>query len=528
MRAIVPVALLCAAYQLGAQTVTWKDVAPIFYEQCLVCHRPGQIGADYLIATNYTTLVNSPFFYSIPPAVQSRKMPPWPADPHYVRYLNERILSPDQIDKITKWFDEGTPKGDTTLAPSPPSFPEGSVLGIPDLTLTMSEPYFIPGDYVDRYMVFVLPSHTTEDKQLRAIEFVPGNPLVVHHVFLYFCTDNSADSLDQLTPEYGYPSFGGAGEGANVDFITLYGPGMAARYYPPGTGLKFKKGTKVVIQMHYAPTNTPQTDQSKVNLFFGNTLDFRPVKGKRVGENYIIEPVFFILKNHILTFHSQFVLDTTYSLFSIAPHMHLLGKEFKIFAKTPSGDSIPLNRVYPWNFNWQLLYEFNHFVILPKGTVIHAEATYDNTSNNPFNPSNPPKNVGYGESSFDEMFKYFMNLVVYEPGDELVVFDTTWQPVPIGVDEIDPPVQTPQLYDPIPNPAHNAFSIDYFLPERGQVRIFVYDAFGRLALPWQHHANLNAGFHKTVLSVTDLPSGLYFVTLDTGNKRLTKELVVQR
>lgn len=518
-------ACMLTSRQASAQVPVWKDVAPVFYKNCAECHRPGQIGQNYINVMGYTALTQSPYFYTIPASIQSRQMPPWPADPHYVRYLNERLLSANDIDLITDWINNGHPAGDTTQAPPPPDFPSGSVLGVPDLTLTMKVPYYIPGDGIDRYQVFVLPSNTTEDRQLRGLEFVAGNSAIVHHVFMYFCTDGSADSLDKLTPEYGYPSFGGAGEGANVTFVGLYGPGMAPRFYPTGSGLKFKAGTHIVIQVHYAPTSVPTSDQSSVNLFFADYEDFRPVKNKRVGENYIVEPVFFILKDHILTFHSEYVLDSTFSLFAIAPHMHLLGKEFKIWAVTPAGDSIPLNYVDRWNFNWQFLYQFNHFVILPQGTVIKAAATYDNTSNNPHNPSDPPKNVGYGESSYDEMFKYYMQLLFYRPGDEFVVFDTTWEPVVIGVDEITTAVSTPQLYDPYPNPASGTAMFSYFLPRTAPVRWYAYDVSGRLMQPLSSSSTMPAGMHRTRFDVSAWPSGIYFITMETEGRRLTKRLV---
>ncbi|HUM46832.1 MAG TPA: hypothetical protein PLD84_07890, partial [Chitinophagales bacterium] len=54
-----------------SQTPEWKDVAGIIYSNCTTCHRPGEIGADYLNATGYTALVNSPYFYNIPTQTQA-------------------------------------------------------------------------------------------------------------------------------------------------------------------------------------------------------------------------------------------------------------------------------------------------------------------------------------------------------------------------------------------------------------------------------------------------------------------------
>jgi len=514
-----------------AQHVEWKDVAHIFYNQCADCHRPGEIGEDYLNAMGYTNLIGSPYFSYIPLYVTEKLMPPWPANSDYRQFIDQRVLTPDEINLVDSFvaqvFNPYVPydPGDTTLAPPPPVFTTGSQLGIPDTTLTMAQAFTIPGDGLDHYQVFALKTNLTDDREVRAIEFRPGNAKVVHHVFMYTCEDSSVDLLDAATPEYGYPSFGGAGESANVNFITLFGPGMNPRFYPNGCGLKFKANTEVVIQVHYSPGTFDRTDQSSVNLFYGDDPHFRLVKGKRVGEDYVVEPVFFIVKNKVLTFHSEYTLDTTYSMFSIAPHMHLLGKAFKLWAEVPGGDSIPLCYVDKWDFRWQLIYQFPCYVILPQGTIIHAEATYDNTANNPNNPNNPPVNVSYGESSFDEMMKYFMNLVPYQAGDEDTVFDASMCEA-VGIPPIDGIVSTPQLYDPIPNPADDHTVLDYYLPNHSDTKIIIYDLSGR-EVDQMYDANESSGFHRKTMSTSSMIPGMYFCTLDAGGKRVTKPLIVQ-
>lgn len=508
-----------------SQTPEWKDVAGIVYNNCTTCHRPGEIGADYLNATNYLSLVSSPYFYSIPSQIQSGLMPPWKADPSYSHFLNERILSPNDISKLSDWVNAEGPAGDTTLAPPPPIFSTGSQLGVPSSVLTMSEPFTVPGDNSDHYQVFVLPSNLFVDRDVSAIEFRPGNSKVVHHVFIYTCDDGSAAALDATTPEYGYTSFGGAGEGVNADFLGLYAPGLQARFYPAGSGVKFKAGTDVLIQVHYAPVTEPATDQSSINLFFTNEPELRKVKAKRVGEQYVTEPVFFIPKNKVLTFHTVYPLDTTYSLFSIAPHQHLIGKDFKIWAVTPEGDSIPLIFLPKWDFNWQMLYSYPFMIKLEAGTVLYAEATYDNTANNPNNPNNPPINIGYGESSYDEMFKYFMNLLVYMPGDEDIVLDSTWHPV--GVAPVQGIVNTPQLYAPSPNPASEEVALTYYLPKNTAFMLYVYDLSGRLVTTVKDIAIAGAGMHRNILDVSQFENGTYLCTLLCDGKQLTKKFIVQ-
>jgi len=260
-KASVLTSLLMAVAFLSAsaQNVEWKDVAKIFYDNCATCHRPGEIGDGYIYANSYKALTDfglSPYFPQIRPYVDAKLMPPWKADPAYHHYLDERILSPADTELIGRFVDQvlnGTNNpGDTDLAPLPPVFATGSQLGTPDTVLTMAQPFTIAGDFTDHYQCFVLHTNLTADSNVKAIEFRAGNPKVVHHVFIYTCTDNTADSLDQLTPNvYGYPSFGGAGDGVNADFLTLYGPGLTPRFYPSGSGIKLKAGTRLIIQIHY-------------------------------------------------------------------------------------------------------------------------------------------------------------------------------------------------------------------------------------------------------------------------------------
>ncbi|MCY7410432.1 MAG: hypothetical protein LH473_09175, partial [Chitinophagales bacterium] len=201
----------------------WKDVAPIIYDNCSGCHRPGEIGPFSLMS--YHDASNPDKIYTMQSYVNSGAMPPWKADAAYRHFLDERVLSQSQKDLISNWVDAGAPAGDTTLAPPPPIFPTGSQLGIPDKVLTMAQLHTTNGNSTDEYVCFVLPTDFIADQNISALEFRAGNGAAVHHVFLYLCPDSSAYDLDLTTPEYGYPSFGGAGD-VSADFLGLYGPGM--------------------------------------------------------------------------------------------------------------------------------------------------------------------------------------------------------------------------------------------------------------------------------------------------------------
>ncbi|HYV93321.1 MAG TPA: T9SS type A sorting domain-containing protein [Chitinophagales bacterium] len=500
----------------------WKDVAAIIYDNCSTCHRPGEIGPFSLLS--YHDASDPNHVLNIQSYVNSGLMPPWKADPAYTHFLDERVLTQGEKDLISNWVDAGAPAGDTTLAPSPPTFPTGSQLGTPDLVLHVTQPYTKPADDLDHYMCFVLPTNVLQTENVSAFEFRPGNASIVHHAFVYICPDSSAYNEDLLTPEYGYQSFGGVGDGVNANLFTLYGPGMFPRFYPAGGITHLPANSFVVLQIHYAPSAYEATDSSSINIFYSSLPSPRQVHDKIIGEGYITNGPFNILAYEVDTFYSEFPVNSEMSLFSIAPHQHLLGRAYKIFGVTPTQDTIPLISIPQWDFHWQLLYSYPFMVHLPAGTHIHAMAVYDNTTNNPNNPNDPPVNVHYGESSTDEMFKYFINWLEYQSGDESLIIDSTWN-IPTPSPPLDGIVSTPQLYSCSPNPASDHVVISYFLPASETVQLFVYDLAGKLVT--QPFAPSGIGLQRINLDISKLTQGLYFCTLKTSGGILTKQFIVQ-
>lgn len=511
---------LSNGHALKAQ-VYWKDVASIFYDNCSTCHRAGEIGPFPIMS--YKDASDPNHIYSIQSYVNSGLMPPWKADPTYRHFLDERVLSANEKEIISQWIDNGVPAGDTTLAPPPPIFTPGSQIGVPDKVLTMAEPYYIAGDDSDHYMCFVLPTNFLNSQNVSAIEFRPGNAAVVHHSFIYVCEDSSAFYADQATPEYGYPSFGGVGDGVSAEFLTLYGPGMTSRYYPPGSGVEFAANSFIVVQIHYAPISSPDVDQSSINLFYSQQPEVRKVFAKKVGEGFITNPPFKILANERDTFYMQYPIFKDYSLFAIAPHQHLLGESFLIWAVTPQSDTIPLVSIPAWDFHWQLLYSYPFMIKLPQGSKVYARSCYNNTIYNPNNPNNPPEDVHYGESSNDEMCKFLLNMLQYEPGDEDIVLDSNY--VATNTAPVDGIVATPQLYACYPNPAQTVTYLSYFLPHAEAVVFYLYDSDGKLLRSVA--GATNTGHNQLTIDVAGLSDGMYLITMRTAEKQVTRQLLIQ-
>jgi hypothetical protein len=128
---------------------------------------------------------------------------------------------------------------------------------------------------------------------------------------------------------------------------------------------------------------------------------------------HILPLVFLPL--HIPPGDAHYVAQTTtrpipgdVTLLEIMPHMHLLGRTMTVTAGMPGGVTRPLIDVPDWDFNWQTTYVYRRPVSLPRGTVLHLTATYDNSAANPRNPNVPPKLVTWGEQTTDEMCIAFL------------------------------------------------------------------------------------------------------------------------
>lgn len=421
-----------------------EDIAPIIFKNCAPCHRPGEAGPFPLLSYDDVKKRAK----TVAAVTQARYMPPWPADPSYSHFLRERFLTDEQIVLIKNWVTNGAPAGDLAKAPAAPQFPVGSNLGKPDLVLQMREPVHIRGDNKDRFMVIKIPYELPADRYVRAIEFVPGNRKLLHHMngHIVQYDDKKKDAMEGpysvdrtvaptlvesyhaihlLNDDGSYPELTPA--------VANYLPGgVSPAEYPQGIGgwKLNRRGAFLMRDIHYGPSPVDAEDQSYFNVFFTDKPPVRPTKEMQLGTLGISEiiPPLIIPANEVKTFTTRTVTDEDISLLTINPHMHLLGKSFKAFAATPDGKTIPLINIPKWDFRWQYFYMFPKMVKIPKGSTIAAIGVYDNTANNPNNPNSPPQTVIGTNGSMkvtDEMFQLIMKYVPYQPGDENVSLDSS-------------------------------------------------------------------------------------------------------
>jgi hypothetical protein len=385
-----------AASAATSSTVTFnKDIAPVIWKNCTGCHRTGEVGPFPLISYQ-DAAKRADFLADI---TSERRMPPWKAEPNYGSFHDARILSQAEIDLFAAWAKAGALEGNPKDLPKMPTYPEGWQLGKPDVVLKMTESFMIPASGRDIYRCFVLPIPMDENQTVAAVEFRPGNPRIVHHAIFYLDSNGAARTRDGEDGKPGYASFGGPGI-LPTGGLGGWAPGMTPHRLPEGIGKFLRKGSDLVMQIHYHPNGKEETDQSTVGIYFTEKPAEKLVVGVAMRSRRLNIPAGE--SRYEVTAESA-KLPCDVEGLTIFPHMHMLGKEMKVWAESPDGSETPLIWIKDWDFNWQGAYFYDSPVKLAKGTVLKLKAAYDNSADNPRNPNNPPKNVHWGEQTTDEM-----------------------------------------------------------------------------------------------------------------------------
>ena len=410
------------AGRAGAVTFS-EDIAPILYDHCVTCHRPGE-AAPFPLISYEDAAKRAPLVATV---TKSRYMPPWHAEPGFGDFADERRLTDGQIESIAEWVKQGMPRGNTAKMPKVPTFSEGWQLGQPDLVLEMPEAFDIPADGPDLYRNFAIPTGTTEDKWIRAVEFRPGTRRVVHHALFQFARGGA---VAELIPSDGRPGFGGA---MPVRFAPAFAPagdlggwavGTTPRFLPENLSWTMSKGSDFILQLHLHPTGKPEKERSKIGLYFASTPPLRKVRelsapglfGALANIDIPAGEKAYVVKGTARTFANM-------RAYSVLAHAHYLGKEMKAVATFPDGTTKPMLWIKDWDFSWQDRYVYKQPVDLPKGTRIDVTITYDNSADNPRNPCNPPRRVQWGLQSYDEMGAVVFQTMTSSDADEKALDD---------------------------------------------------------------------------------------------------------
>jgi hypothetical protein len=393
---VAAAALLAAPATTTAEVTFAQDVAPIVFENCAGCHRPGEAAPFSLTSFDEVKRRGR----MIADVVEERYMPPWHAEHGFGNFRNPRVLSGDQIATVRAWVDGGMKEGDPESLPELPEFPDGWQLGQPDLVLEMDEPFEVRAEGRDIYRYFVLPAELPDDQWITAIEVRPSARAVVHHVLFFADTTGKARELDEADEK---PGFRGRGFRAENQ-IGGWAVGTQAQHYPDGLAVPIAKGSDLVLQTHFHPTGKVEYEKTKVGLYFAEKAPGRqlvafqvpPLYGSMAGIDIPAGEAEFIIED-------SWTVPVAIDLINVWGHAHQTCVSMKGTATLPDGTVKPILHLPEWDFNWQTIYQYAKPERLPAGTRIDVKLVWDNSADNPDNPNNPPERIKWGEQSTDEM-----------------------------------------------------------------------------------------------------------------------------
>ena len=391
--------------QENAEVTYSKDIAPIFQDRCVECHRPGQIGPfalqSYEDAVGWSEMIEE--------VIRDGRMPPWHPDPKFGHFSNDISLSQEEKDLIYRWVAAGAPEGDPKDLPAPKEY-AGSWMtpGGPDAVFYMSEePVDVPAEGTVEYRYYIVDPGFKEDKWVQVAECMPDNRGVVHHMIVFLKPPTPSDDGEKKSGQ-------GAARGqASFGQLCGFAPGTRPIILPPGMAKLIPAGSQLVFQMHYTPNGSPQKDRSAVGVKFcdADTVKYRVATANAINAFFEIpagEP------NHKV--ESTRTYGKEVLMLSVFPHMHLRGKDFHYELIYPDGRKETILNMPRYDFNWQTSYIFDEPLKLPAGTTLHCTAHFDNSADNPANPD-PTQPVRWGDQTWEEMMIGWFDIAVPKDWD---------------------------------------------------------------------------------------------------------------
>ncbi len=362
-----------------------RDIARIMNQNCVECHRAGGLAPFSL--TSYDDLIEHAGM--IRKQIDRGAMPPWFASNEqsgaHAVFANDSSLPEADKTTLFAWLNSDRSKGETTDAPLPRKFPEGWLIGKPDLVIQLPRPVAIKAEGTMPYQNITVPVNNSEDRWVQAYEVVPTDRRVVHHVIV------------RLVEKGGHPSREDGNSGSE-GLWAAYVPGNSTRILPDGYAKKLPAGASLHFQIHYTPNGKATEDQLKIGLKFVTKPPQYIVHVDGIANLRLRIPPNDA--NHVETFTRIFPRDMMISGFM--PHMHVRGKSFKYEITTPDGKTETLLDVPRFDFNWQLQYRLAQPRVFQRGSTMKITAVFDNSSGNKANPD-PTKTVHWGQQTYDEM-----------------------------------------------------------------------------------------------------------------------------
>jgi len=406
------------ALPLAAEPVTFnKHIAPVIFQYCSPCHRPGESAPFPLLSYSDVRKHAS----QIVTVTERRFMPPWLPEAGYGDFAGERRLTAEQIRLIAEWVKEGSAEGNPADLPPAPHFTEGWQMGPPDLVVQMPKPFRLRASGDDVFRNFVVPVNLKETRYVRAVELRPGNKRVVHHANIWIDRRQSLRRRDGEDGEPGFPGMENVSTEARSDsfdpdsHFLFWKPGSVIEPEPDEMSLRLDPGTDLILNLHLQPSGKEETIQPVIGFYFAaKPARVHPMLVQLEDDGAIDIPP----GSQDFAVSDRVTLPVGVEVLAIYPHAHYLGKQMDAWATLPDGTRVWLIKIASWDINWQAVYNYRQPVWLPKGTTVEMRITYDNSESNPRNPNHPAKRVRTGPRSEDEMGHVWLQVLPRKETEE--------------------------------------------------------------------------------------------------------------
>lgn len=386
-------------------TTYYQHLKPVLDANCNNCHGRGNIGP-----MSFTTYEETKKYASaILSSVKARRMPPFPADPGCNNYFADMSLTPKELNVFERWVADGAQEGSSESVGQ--SYQkEVTKLSRVDATIPIGPKYLAQGAQ-DVYRCFVVNAPIQAPMFVTGFRAVPDNKATVHHIITYYGSPQEAQNyraMDSADPGQGYGCNETGPGGATANWIGGWAPGTQGSDYPPDTGILIEPGSVFIIQVHYNLANGAGADQSSIQLKLDRTV------AKRGYILPFLNPLWLLgtmqipagQKNIVHANDAPLAGGMPFKLWSASLHMHQIASAGHISLQRANGQKECLVSVTNWNFGWQLSYGFKEPKIVQGNDIMHMDCVFDNSAEHqPVVGGRRivPRNVGWGEGSFDEM-----------------------------------------------------------------------------------------------------------------------------
>ena len=368
-----------------------KDVAPILEQHCVGCHHEGGIApwamTDAKMIQGWSRMMRE--------VLLTQRMPPGRVDPHVgVPIANAVDITTEEMQKLVHWIDAGAPVAEGEEDPLQGlSFSKSRyALGEPDLIYKVA-PQQIPATGILDYRYIPVQLNLDRDVWVRAMEFIPGDPEVLHHVIAYLST--TADKSVR----------GQRARSEEDDNIAGFAPGRQPEQFRDNSGRLIRKGSNLLLQMHYTTSGRETVDETEVAIYLYDEPPKYVMSGDVAGQRrFLIPPQ---AKEHKL--EGDQTIERDAYLYSVTPHMHYRGKYMQYYVEFPDGTTQDVISVPNYDFNWQFRYQLQEPLFMPAGSRLVVKGAMDNSDRNPANPD-PDRPVTFGLQTKHEMFFGFYTL----------------------------------------------------------------------------------------------------------------------